>query len=140
MKILAQTTQRTTAVPEAIFQLWVDIDHWADYDHGIEWAKRTDQFAEGSVYTVKPKGGPAVKATIVKIEPARRMVDVSQLLGATLQFDHLVTQEDGVTIVNIVISIEGWLGWFWAMVLGKNQQANLDDSTKNLIAKAEGRA
>ncbi len=83
MKILAQTTQHTSASPEAIFKLWADIDNWSDYDNGIEWAKLTDSFAVGSHYTLKPKGGPKVKATILVVEPNKTFIDVSHLVGFT---------------------------------------------------------
>jgi hypothetical protein len=137
MKILAQTTQQTKAAPEAIFALWSDINHWTDYDNGIEWAKLTDSFKAGSHYTLKPKGGPVVKATIRIVEPNQRYIDVSHLLGAKLQFDHSITQQTGVTSVHIVMTISGPLRWVWTQILGKNQQADLEQSTSSLIAKAE---
>lgn len=137
MKILAQTTKKTNATPEAIFNLWKDIDNWADYDNGIEWAKLTDNFSVGGRYTIKPKGGPTVKATILVIEPNKRFIDVSHLLGAKLTFDHTLMQEDGVTIVNLVMTISGPMSWLWTKILGKDQQSDLEASTDALIAKAE---
>ncbi|MHB8181899.1 MAG: SRPBCC family protein [Acidithiobacillus ferrivorans] len=77
VKTLAQTTQQTKAKPEAIFNLWADVNNWADYDEGIEWAKLTDSFGAGGHYTIKPKGGPKVKATIFVVEPTKRFVDES---------------------------------------------------------------
>ena len=49
----ADTTQTTYAKPEAIFAVWADINHWADVDKGIEWAKLTDTFAVGSHYDLE---------------------------------------------------------------------------------------
>ncbi len=69
MITLAQTSQQTKAKPAAIFALWADIDHWADHDEGIEWTKFTDMFTAGGHYTIKPKGGPKVRATILAVEP-----------------------------------------------------------------------
>lgn len=137
MKILAQTAIQTKAKPETIFKLWADIGHWSDYDKGIEWAKLTDSFMAGGHYTIKPKGGPKVKATIMVVEPNKRFVDVSHLLGAKLKFDHTLVQQDGLTTVSIIMSLSGSLSWLWAKILGKNQQADLEESTANLVAKAE---
>ncbi len=137
MKILAQTTQQTTATSDAIFALWADIDHWADYDKGIEWAKLTDSFSAGGHYTLKPKGGPKVTATILVVEPNQKFIDVSHLPGADLKFDHIIRQEAGRTSVSLVMTISGPLSWLWAKILGKNQQSDLEQSTANLIAKAE---
>lgn len=137
MKTLAQTTQQTKATPEAIFKLWADINNWADYDHGIEWAKLTDSFTTGGHYTLKPKGGPKVKATILVVELNKRFVDVSHLIGAKLKFDHSITQQAGVNTVTVVMTISGPLSRLWVKILGKNQQADLEQSTANLIAKAE---
>jgi len=137
MITLAKTRQVTTANPADIFSLWADINHWADYDTGIEWAKLTDAFAEGNHYTIKPKGGPKVKATIVTVEPSRHFVDISHLFGARLVFDHMIDQQGSRTAVSITQTVHGPLAWVWAKILGKNQQADLEASTANLIKKAE---
>lgn len=140
MITLAHTTQQTKAKPEAIFALWADVDHWADHDKGIEWAKLTDTFAAGGHYTIKPKGGPKVKATILTVEPSKKFIDVSHLMGAKLKFDHTITRQSGDTTVNVVMTLSGPMSWLWAKILGKNQQTDLDKSTANLIAKAEQQA
>ena len=137
MNTLAQTTQQTKASPEAIFKLWADIDHWADYDQGIEWARLTDSFSVGGRYTLKPKGGPKVKADILVVEPSERFIDVSHLPGAKLKFDHSISRKADVTSVTVVMTISGPLSLLWAKILGNNQQADLEQSTTNLIAKAE---
>ena len=136
MITIATTTQTTTALPESVFKLWVDINHWADYDHGIEWAKLEESFAPGSHYVIKPKGGPKLKATILEVEPSKKFVDVSHLLGANLKFDHTIDNGS----VSVTMTLSGPLSWVWAKILGKNQQADLEQSTANLIAKAEGRS
>jgi hypothetical protein len=137
MITLAKTTQKTTANPSAIFALWADINHWAEHDQGIEWAKLVEDFAEGSAYTIKPKGGPKVNATILTIVPDKKFVDVSHLFGAKLQFDHTVSKDDRTTTVTVTMTLSGPLAWLWAKILGSNQQADLEQATKNLIAKAE---
>jgi len=137
MKMLAQTTLQTKADPTTIFRLWADVDHWDGYDDGIEWAKLTDSFMIGGHYIIKPKGGPKVKATIMLVEPNKRFIDVSHLLGAKLKFEHIITQQTDVISVSITMSISGPMSWLWAKILGKNQQSDLEKSTANLIAKAE---
>jgi hypothetical protein len=136
MITLAATTQSTTASSKSIYKLWEDINHWADYDQGIEWAKLNEPFVSGSHYTLKPKGGPKVKATILEVEPGKTFVDVSHLLGANLRFDHTIKSGS----VSITMTLSGPLSWLWAKILGKNQQADLERSTANLISKAEGRS
>lgn len=139
MITLAKTSQTTKAAPEAVFALWADIDNWADHDDGIEWAKLTDAFATGGHYVIKPKGGPKTKATIQIVEPNKRFVDVSHLPGASLKFDHVLTQGRSGTAVDIVMTLSGPFAWLWAKILGKNQQADLDSSTAALIKKAEAK-
>lgn len=137
MRIIAQTTQPTKASPERIFALWSDVNNWASYDHGIEWAKLTEPFNTGARYSIKPKGGPSLKARILLVEPGSRFVDVSYLFGAKLTFDHSIVQKAGVASVSVVMSLTGPLSWLWVKILGKNQQADLEQATANLIAKAE---
>lgn len=140
MKTLAQTTQTTKATPADIFQLWADVNSWAEYDHGIEWAKLTDTFGAGGHYMLKPKGGPKVKAKILVADANSRFIDESQLPGAKLKFDHELSAQNGVTTVKLTMTISGPLSFIWAKILGKNQQSDLEASTANLIAKAEGKA
>ena len=140
MQTLAETTITTTASPAAIFALWADVNHWAEFDPGIEWAKLATAFTAGGRYTIKPKGGPKVRATILVVDPNKTFIDVSHLPGAHLRFEHRIRRQNGRSIVHIVMSVRGPLAWLWAKILGKNQQADLEKSTANLIAKAEGRA
>ena len=137
MITLATTTQQTVAKPQAIFALWQDIDHWADFDDGIEWAKLTDTATAGGHYVIKPKGGPKVKATIMTAEPNSRFVDLSQLFCAKLNFDHRLTKKNNITTVTITQTLDGIFTPIWAKILGKDQQADLEKSTAKLIAKAE---
>jgi hypothetical protein len=137
MKILAQTTMQTKAPAISIFKLWSDVNNWKDFDDGIEWSRLISDFSIGAHYTLKPKDGPKVKATIIQIDPAKRFVDVSRLPAAKLNFDHSLTTNDGQTIISITISISGPLSIVWAKILGKNMQSDLENSTANLIKKAE---
>lgn len=84
MIALARTVQTTGAKPEAIFALW------SGFDDGIEWAELDDTFAAEAHYTLRPKGGPKVSATIEVVEPSRCFIDVSHLPGAKLRFDHAI--------------------------------------------------
>jgi len=137
MKTLANTLQQTTAEPRKIFALWEDINHWNEYDQGIEWAKLDGSFRAGENYTLKPKGGPKVRATILEVVSNQKFVDVSHLFGAKLMFNHTLTRENTMTNVAVTMTVSGPLGWLWARILGKNQQADIEQSTTNLIAKAE---
>ena len=137
MKTIAKTIQQTKASPETIFNIWADIDGWSDFDQGIEWAKLTDTFTTGGHYTLKPKGGPKVKATITLVKPNEKFIDVSHLPGAKLIFDHTISTRNDATEISITMTLHGPLTWLWVKVLGKDQQADLEKSTANLIVKAE---
>lgn len=137
MTLIAKTTLTTPASPSAIFALWADINHWAEFDHGIEWARLEGPFVEGAAYTIRPNGGPSFKATIITITTNKRFIDVSHLYGAKLTFDHSLAQGKGGTVVDVAMSLSGPMAWLWKIILGKNQQADLDQSTQNLVKKAE---
>lgn len=135
---IAHTEQRTNAAPSAIFALWADIDNWANYDDGIEWAKLTDKFEAGGRYVIKPKGGPKTEADIIAVRSDESFIDISHLPGAKLRFDHEITHSNESTIVSITMTLSGPLSWVWSKILGKNQQADLEKSTAKLLVKAEG--
>ncbi len=137
MITLSETTQQTRARPDAVFALWADVDHWAEYDDGIEWARLADDFRVGGRLTIKPRGVPRTKAEILIVEANRRFVNSSHLLGAKLRFDHTVVNQDNVTIVSVVVTLSGPLSFLWARLVGKGQQADIEKSTARLIARAE---
>lgn len=137
---IAQTTQKTTATPAAIFALWSDVDNWASHDDGIEWARLIDKFEIGGHYVIKPKGGPKTETEILVVKPNESFIDVSHLFGARLRFDHETVQSNGVTSVSIVMTLSGPLSWLWSKILGKNQQADLEKSTAKLLKKAESQS
>lgn len=140
MKQLAQTSQSTTAQPTKVFALWADTQNWPAFDHGIEWTKFTAPFAIGNQYQLKPKGGPALRATIVEIAQDQLFVDVSHLIGTELRVTHHLETQGALTHVSVRMELSGPLSWLWAKILGKNQQTDLEKSTAQLIAIAEGRA
>jgi hypothetical protein len=137
MKVLAKTTQQTIADPEAIFQLWLDVNNWNKFDESVEWARLDEAFSPGNHFSLKPKGGPKVKATIVSVKHNREFTNTSQMPGAELKFIHTVIKKSGSTSVSVIISIDGPLSWLWSRILGKDQQSGLEKSVSNLIRLAE---
>ena len=137
MRTLAETTHTTTATPKALFSVWTDIDKWSEYDEGIDWAKLDGEFAVGARFTLKAKGGPKLKGTIVTLEPERQFTDALQLFGARMLFIHTVEPGNNGFVVTVTLAMDGPLAWFWAMAVGRNREAGLETSTKGAIARAK---
>ena len=114
------------------------MDTWPEWDEAVRWVRRDGPFAEGTTGTLKPKGGPKVSFVIVTIRDGREFTDRSTMLGATLTIRHLVTVgDDGLTGVDIEVSIDGPLARVWKVLIGKGIAGSTPAGLRRLVEVAE---
>jgi hypothetical protein len=138
MIVIATAHTSSSAPPAAFFARWADVDTWPEWNSDTEWVRLDGPFATGSTGVLKPKGGPKVKFVIDSLVPGREFVDVSLLAGARLTFRHLVEAgpKDG-TRIEVAVTMDGPLGWFWNRVLGQGLKASLQPDLDRLVTAAE---
>lgn len=140
MTILATATLPTTASTEALFAVWADMAAWPDWNSDTAWVRLDGPCRQGATGKLKPKGGPAVPFTVTCWEPGRRFTDVSRLVGARLEFDHVV--EPAATgaghTVTVQVSLTGPLGALWRRILGADLVRSAPLDLAALVARAEG--
>ena len=102
-----------------VWAAWSDIDHWHDWDTDIEYAKAPEGFREGSVFTLKPKGGPRVRITLLRAEPRVGYTDLTHFPLARMFGIHDMADVPGGLRLTITIRVEGLLGGLWRKLVAQ---------------------
>lgn len=113
--------QTTTDVPaENLYRAITDFNAWNKWDEGIEHTQLMSDAKPGGVFMLKPKGGPAVKITIEKMEPYE-VIDVAHLPLAKMRTSHRYVRVGDTTHIHMELQIWGPLGFLWRKIIGENQ-------------------
>ncbi|MFQ6328028.1 hypothetical protein ACLMAL_18070 [Nocardia sp. CWNU-33] len=134
MTTIATAHGTTTALPAAFFDKWADMATWPEWNTDTEWVHLDGEFRQSATGKLKPKGGPTVPFLVESLVQDREFVDVSKLIGARLTFAHFLTRADGITTLDVEISITGPLSWLWIRLMGKSLAASAQPDVDNLIA------
>jgi len=102
---------------------------------GSEWARLDGPFVEGTLGTMKPRGGPVVQFTLLSVEPGRGFSDRSRLPLTRLDFIHVLAQGELVHRVEM----QGWLTPVFRRVIGTKIERGLREAMSRLARMAEER-
>jgi len=80
----------TTATPEVIWQLFVDVPNWRRWNAGIERIEMTQPFAVGSEFEMQPTGGPLLRSRLVEVAPHRHFIDETRLGELVVRVAHRI--------------------------------------------------
>lgn len=123
---------------EAIWNGWIDVNHWPTWHSDLEYCKMSDLFVVGSHFMLKPKGAPAVKIELIEIKEGISFTDCTSFLGAKMYDRHeLEETPKGLRITN-TIWVTGILSWLWIkLVAHKVAESHPDeiDALVNLVSK-----
>lgn len=137
--LIIKHSAETTASPEAIWNIWKDVENWNQWDHGIEYSTLDGPFVTGTTGTLKPKGGPVVKTRLTAVEPMKRFVDESKLFLARIVFSHELNTAGRNTLVTTTIEMDGPLAFVFAYLIGRNMKKNLPQEMAAMLRMAEGK-
>lgn len=137
MIIITTAQVQSIAQPKAFFDRWADMATWPEWNTDTEWVRLDGPFIQGATGQLKPKGGPRVNFVIEKLVADKEFLDVSRLLGARLSFRHEVSRSDGKTNVEVTVSMDGPLAWFWNLILGNGFRATAQQDLDNLVTAVE---
>lgn len=127
----------TTVSKEAIWKVWADVENWPTWDKEVEWCKLNGKFEAGTRYTLKPVGGPEVKAIIEKCQRLVEFVDISSLPLAKMTFAHEMADVAGGVKVTHRVTISGPLSFLFAQVIGKKTAQELPEAMNQLVMRAK---
>jgi hypothetical protein len=128
----------TTALPEAIWALFRDVEGWWSWNPGLRWAIVDGPFQTGTAGRMKPVKGPKRRFVITEMEEERSFATQAKLPGARLHFVHRIKPlGDGHSQVTMGAAIDGPISGGYSLILGRDLAGYLPIAVKQLAAKAE---
>jgi hypothetical protein len=121
-----------------LWRIWTDVDAWHTWQLDLAYAKLEGdgQFAVGSTFLLKPKGGPRVRIALTTVEPQQRFVDLTRFPLAKMYGDHQFISRGTEVEIRTSITVEGALGFLWRKLVGEGVAASLEAQTQSLVARA----
>lgn len=124
----------------AIWAAWADVERWPEWDRELEWTRLEGAFAQGSTFTLKPKGGPSVRIRITACEPERLFTDVARFPLARMTDHHELEAVPGGLAIRSRIDVQGPLAWLWTRLVARDVAAGVPAQMDALVAYARARA
>ncbi|MGB9302635.1 MAG: SRPBCC family protein [Mycobacterium sp.] len=87
----------SSASAEEVWTVWTNPAEWPG--DVIVMAKIDGPFAEGAKITMRVKGHPPLKLTVIRIDPPMRWTAVARAPGLIETIDHLVEATDAGTLI-----------------------------------------
>lgn len=136
MWIKSHSTTTNAISKEQIWQLFADVNNWHTWDQGIEYARLEGNFEAGNQFTLRPKGGPNVKITLLEVVENSHFLDVTHFPLARM-YDHHLFQEtpEGLRITH-TISVKGILGFLWVKLVAKKIADAMPEDVQQQIQAA----
>jgi len=121
-----------------LWRIWTDVDAWHTWQSDLAYAKLEGdgQFAAGSTFLLKPKGGPRVRIALTTVEPHQRFVDLTRFPLGKMYGDHQFISRGDEVEIRTSVTIDGALGFLWRKLVGEGVAASLEAQTQSLVARA----
>ncbi|MFF2194172.1 SRPBCC family protein [Streptomyces sp. NPDC058157] len=101
-------TIETTAAPAAIWRLWADVEHWGDWNPGVERIAIDGPFAAGARITMTPPGEDPIPLVVAEAVRDESFVDEARFGGLLLRTVHRIDPAgDGLVRVTYRMEISG---------------------------------
>jgi ligand-binding SRPBCC domain-containing protein len=126
--------------PEKLWLAIADVRRWPDWDAGLEAIEVEGEVARGSLFRLKPRGGPAVTMSVETMESPRCFVDVAHLPLAKMRTSHEFGAEPGGTRIRLTIQVSGPLGLLWDLLIARKQSKEARGQTEAFVRFAERRS
>lgn len=127
----------TSASPEAIWDVWMDVAGWKNWDLGLEDARSgpLGLHVEG---TVVPRSGPEAKFVVTEFDETKHTYAFqNNLPGGRLTVRRTVVSTSP-TVIEHEVEFSGLTGWLFAQLLGGGFRQALPPTMHKLAAIAEG--
>jgi len=116
-----------------VWNAWVDVSNWHQWDTAIEYCDIRQQFAVGNKFILKPQHGPKVKVKIKTVEPNKVFISYCNFLGARMYHEHYLEQVDHGVKITQVVRLTGPLTFLWKSIVAEKLVNQIPQQTKNLV-------
>ncbi len=124
----------TDVTLDDVWNAWVDVNNWQQWDSAIEYCDLRQQFAVGSKFILKPQQGPKVKVKIKSVVPHKVFISYCKFLGAKMYHEHYLEQVGSGVKITQVIRLTGPLAFLWISIIADKIVNQMPQQTKNLVA------
>ena len=130
-------TLKTTALPEHIWEIWIDVDRWSNWDTELKNAHLKVPFALGAVGELTPTTGRTSTFKVTQFSPKMSYTFTLKLPFCRLNIHrYLTTQLDGLYFTH-EISFQGPLAFIFGLLLGRQFKVVLPSVMENVKQIAE---
>jgi Polyketide cyclase / dehydrase and lipid transport len=128
----------TTASPEAIWRVWVDVPRWGEWNPDIERIDLDGPFAAGSTITMTPRGQEPIELRIAEAVESERFVDEADLGDVVVRTLHRAQRLEGDRVRVIYrMEISGPAADTMGPELGPAISADFPDVLAALVDRAQ---
>lgn len=133
-----EASEESKVSPEAIWQVWKDVEGWSIWDEELEYCRLEGPFTAGTEGMIKPKGWSPLKFTITEAKECRGFKDITKIsLGTTLEFQHSVESlPSGSVRITHRVYARGLLAPMLRFTLRRKLRAKMPRALEALIRRA----
>jgi hypothetical protein len=133
-------TAHSLASPDAVWDVWADVEDWPRWNPTIRDVAFDAPFAEGTTGRLKPAKGPTAKLVLREVRPAAGFVTASGLPGARMRIEHEVADapEGGSRVTERAV-LDGPLARLWSLFLGRQLSGDMEAATEATAREADER-
>lgn len=113
--IVITSAVATKAKPAVIWNRWIDIASWREWNPSLVSVVMKGGFRIGTRGTLVMTAGNAVEFEVTHVVPDVGFDIMSQLFGCTLTFQHRIDVVGGMHRMIITVVTEGLTSWFFGM-------------------------
>lgn len=121
----------TAASPAAVWDIWMDVDGWKDWDKGLAGAAADTPLTLGTAGTITALNGQASAFVVTEFDAGRAYAFATDLPLATLTVQREIIGEMPTRFRHDV-TFTGPMGWAWAMLLGRGFRVALPPTMTTL--------
>lgn len=130
-------TDSTTASNDNIWQIWIDVPNWKQWDKGLKEATLNGEFAVGTKGKLVPDKGPKSKFVITEIIPNTSYTFKTKIPFGWLSIKRTLEVKQGITYFTHEVEFTGLLKKVLGKKLGKNYRAMLPNVMAEIKKIAE---
>lgn len=130
-------TQMTDASPETIWNIWIDVENWSDWDEGLKSASLEGTFTEKAKGKLIPDKGPKSKFTIQDYKMGQEYTLKTKIPLGSLNVRRYLEVKEQSTYFTHEVYFKGPLKGLFGLLYGKRYRKLLPDVLKRIQALAE---
>lgn len=127
----------SSASPQAVWNLWKDVQKWPQWDTHLEWSRLEGDFAVNTSGSLKPKGRSPVQFTLVEVVPGKNFTTRSHFAMTTMTFGHTIALGNAGISITHTAKISGLLAPILYFAMRKDIITGFKDALQRLSKMAQ---